>query len=154
MSCTIKLQWQCKPYLTIVFRIKARHSSRLSPRLFYGTLLRENILVFPGSRELRKKQISEITLPQKNGPRILTPYSKSIIMVSFCRKKNVLATEITINGILFMMLKKLTIGQSTPYIWDLPEIISLISCSGKVRMLLNYHGLNSLWKWSINEWRK
>ena len=35
----------------------------------------------------RSKYLKLITLPQKNGSRIKTPSSKSLILVSFCRKK-------------------------------------------------------------------
>ena len=36
---------------------------------------------------IQKKQILKMTLPQKNGSRIKTPSSKSLILVSFCWKK-------------------------------------------------------------------
>ena len=39
---------------------------------------------------LQKEQILKMTLPQKNGSKIKTPSSKSLIMVSFGREKNVL----------------------------------------------------------------
>ena len=39
---------------------------------------------------IQKEQILKLTLPQKNGSRIKTPSSKSLILVSFCWKKNVL----------------------------------------------------------------
>ena len=39
---------------------------------------------------IQKEQILKLTLPQKNGSRIKTPSSKSLILVSFCRKRNVL----------------------------------------------------------------
>ena len=41
----------------------------------------------------------EITLPQKNGSRIKTPSSKSLILVSFCWKTNVLLINLLTNFI-------------------------------------------------------
>ena len=57
--------------------------------IHYVTLQHYN----PGAQTwllIQKEQILKITLPQKNGSRIKTPSSKSLILVSFCRKKNVL----------------------------------------------------------------
>ena len=46
---------------------------------------------------IQKKQNLKITLPQKNGSRIKTPSSKSLILVSFCRKRNVLRIDALTN---------------------------------------------------------
>ena len=43
------------------------------------------------------EQILKMTLPQKNGSRIKTPSSKSLILVSFCWKKNVLLINVLTN---------------------------------------------------------
>ena len=42
---------------------------------------------------IQKEQILKMTLPQKNCSRIKTPSSKSLILVSFCWKKNVLLSN-------------------------------------------------------------
>ena len=46
---------------------------------------------------IQKEQILKMTLPQKNGSRIKTPSSKSLIFVSFCWKRNVLLINVLTN---------------------------------------------------------
>ena len=46
---------------------------------------------------IQKEQIWKMTLPQKNGSRIKMPSSKSLSLVSFCWKKNVLLIKALIN---------------------------------------------------------
>ena len=50
-----------------------------------------------------------MTLPQKNGSRIKTPSSKSLIFVSFCWKKNVLLLNALTNLIQSLISLKLVI---------------------------------------------
>ena len=60
-----------------------------------GELLNE----IPPYHKRDREQILKITLPQKNGYRIKTPSSKSLLLVSFCRKKNVLLINALTNFI-------------------------------------------------------
>ena len=55
-----------------------------------GELLREIPPYLKRDFWYKKEQILKMTLPPKNGPRINTPLSKSLILVSFCWEKNVL----------------------------------------------------------------
>ena len=59
---------------------------------------------------LKASHFGESTLAQKNGPRIQTPYSKSMNRVPFCWEKNVLTDDLHIKTNLPMMLKKLTMA--------------------------------------------
>ena len=59
--------------------------------------------------ELRNDEILKIAPPQKNGPNFQTPYSKSMIMVSFCWKKTILTDEVKNNFMFLIILKELTI---------------------------------------------
>ena len=62
-----------------------------------GKLLKEIPAYLKTWLLIQKEQILKITLPQKNGSRIKTPSSKSLILVSLCRKKNVLFNNALIN---------------------------------------------------------
>ena len=50
-----------------------------------------------------------MTLPQENGSRIKTPSSKSLILVSFCWKKNALLINALTNVIYSLISLKLVI---------------------------------------------
>ena len=58
---------------------------------------------------IQKEQILKMTLPQKNCSRIKTPSSKSLILLSFGWKKNVLLINALTNFILCLISLKLVI---------------------------------------------
>ena len=69
---------------------------------------------------IQKEQILKITLPQKNGSRIKTPSSKSLILVSFCRRKNVLFINALTNFISTMFtLANLNHARSRPLLYQI-----------------------------------
>ena len=63
---------------------------------------------------MRNDEILEIAPPQKIGPNFQTSHSKSVIMVSFCKKKTVLTNESKNNAMFLILLKELTI-KSVPF---------------------------------------
>ena len=70
---------------------KEKHSLRNFAALQSGGSYSKKFL--PTSKETfdtKGANFEKITLPQQNGSRITTPSSKSFILVSFCREKNVL----------------------------------------------------------------
>ena len=65
---------------------KEKNSLRTSVVLQSGKGTQRNSSLPQSWRLIQKKQILKMTLLQKNGSRIKTPPSKSLILVSFCRK--------------------------------------------------------------------
>ena len=55
-----------------------------------GELLKEILPYLKRGLLIQKEPILKMALPQRNVSRIKTPSSKSLILVSFCWKKNVL----------------------------------------------------------------
>ena len=91
--------------------------------------------------ELRNDEILKIAPPQKNGPNFQTPYSKSMIMVSFCWKKTVLTDEVKNNFMFLIILKELTII-SVPFFLGHPVYRALMNmalkvwCAGTIAVIL------------------
>ena len=88
---------------------KEKHSLRNFAALQSGGATQRNSSLLHTLLLTQKEQILKITLPQKNGPRIKTPSSKSLILVSFCRKENVLLINALTKLIYSMVSLKLVI---------------------------------------------
>ena len=69
---------------------KEKHSLRNFAVLQSGGATQRNSSLPQSWLLIQKKQILKITLPQKNSSRIKEPSSKSLILVTFCWKKNFL----------------------------------------------------------------
>ena len=88
---------------------KEKHSLRKFAALQSGGATQRNSSLLQTLLLTQKEPILKITLPQKNGPRIKTPSSKSLILVSFCKKENVLLINALTKLIYSMVSLKLVI---------------------------------------------
>ena len=88
---------------------KEKHSLHNFEALQSGGATQRNSSLPQTGLLIQKEQILKMTLPQKNGSRIKTPSSKSLIWVSFCWEKYVLLINALTNSILLLISLKLVI---------------------------------------------
>ena len=74
-----------------------------------GRRQKENSRRFKSAYERKSSTFFKTTLPQKNGPRIKTPYRNLMNLVSIYSEKNILSNTAKINCIQSRMLLKLRI---------------------------------------------
>ena len=102
-SCVMK----CLGFNHVVFLFKVRRNYA-----FVNTMRRRQMKTFPllqACSRGEKYYILKMTLPQKNSPRMKTPYPYLMNLVSNYLEKNILSSTVKINGIQSRMSLKLRI---------------------------------------------